>query len=312
MTDRQRALDAVRPRGRTGVEIGPLNRPLILREDGDVLYADHCSAEALARKYFGHDTVGVLRTEPIVDVDLILDGCTLAEALGPRAPVDYVVASHVFEHIPDAIGWLREIGSVLREDGTVFLAVPDKRFTFDFRRAPSTTGDLVAHHIAAARVESPAQVFEHAARTVKADMPAIWAGHGREPPPLFGNQLTDALALARKVAADGHYVDAHCTVYTPCSFLAVFREIIELDLIPFEVAGIAPTSLNQLEFFVTLRKRATVSPVERAGATPRLDPRLHHDLPEAPLPKDWRTRLALAWRVLRTGSTRAGGSEAHP
>lgn len=301
MTPRQRALDAVTPRGRLGVELGPLNRPLIRREDGEVLYADHRSTGDLRRKYADHDHVSGPDAAPIVEVDLVLEHQSLAEALGPRAPVDYIVASHVMEHIADPVGWLNDLAAVLREDGVVFLAVPDKRFTFDFRRPTSTAADLVAHHLAAARVPSPAQVFAHVGLAATVDAGAIWAGRGHDPRPMFPDQLANALRHARGVAEAGHYFDVHCTVYTPVSFLAVFRDLIELGLVPFEIARIDPTAHRTVEFFVTLRKRADASPAERAAATPCLDPGPHHDLPPA---RGLGRRLALALRMLRTGSIR--------
>lgn len=307
MTARQRALDAVSPSGRLGVELGPLNRPLIRREDGDVLYADHRSTDDLRAKYAGHELVIGPKARPIVDVDLVLEHQGLAQALGARAPVDYIVASHVIEHIPDPIGWLNELAGVLREDGVIFLVVPDKRFTFDFHRAPSTTGDLVGHHIAAAKLASPAQIFEYVARVAEVDPAAVWSGRQRDPRPIFDGQLARALGDARSVARHGTYYDAHCTAYTPVSFLTVFREVIELDLIPFEIARIDPTERNTIEFYVTLRKRSGASPAERAAKTPRLDPRHHHDWPEMPV-RGLGRRLALALRMLRTGSIR--GSEA--
>ncbi|MCJ2015256.1 class I SAM-dependent methyltransferase [Methylobacterium sp. J-076] len=303
MTPRQRALDAVSPGGRLGVELGPLNRPLIRRGDGDILYADHRSTDDLRAKYAGHDSVDGPGAQSIVEVDLVLEHQSLAEALGARAPVDYIVASHVLEHIPDPLGWLNELAAVLREDGVIFLAVPDKRFTFDFHRRPSTTGDLVGHHIAGAKIASPTQVFDYVSRVAKVDPRAVWAGTERDPGPIFEGQLPRALEDARNVAAHGSYYDAHCTVYTPVSFLAVFREVIELGLIPFEIARIDPTARNTIEFFVTLRKRADASPAARAAATPRLDPRQHGELPEVPVRGIGR-RLALALRMLRTGSIR--------
>lgn len=310
MTARQRALDAVSPSGRLGVELGPLNRPLIWREDGDVLYADHRSTDDLRAKYAGHETVIGPKAQPIVDVDLVLDHQSLAEALGPRAPVDYVVASHVIEHIPDPIGWLNELAGILHEDGVVFLVVPDKRFTFDFRRAPSTTGDLVGHHIAAAKLASPVQIFEYVARVADVDPAAVWAGTQRDPRPIFDGQLARALADARYVAEHRSYYDAHCTVYTPVSFLAVFREIVELGLIPFEIARIDPTERNAIEFYVTLRKRSGESAADRAARTPRLDPRRHHEMPEVPV-RGFGRRLTLALRMLRTGSFRGSKAGSH-
>lgn len=313
MTPRQRALKAVTPRGRIGVELGPLNKPLILREDGDILYADHRSTENLRRKYAEHATVVGAAATPIVEVDLVLEDRSLAEALGARAPVDYVVASHVLEHIADPVGWLAEIADVLREGGVLFLVVPDKRFTFDFYRAPSTTGELVASHLTRAKVGTPAQVFEHVARAAAVDVPAVWTGRGRAPAPMFDDQLASALNHARGVAESGYYFDVHCTVYTPVSFLAVFRDLIELGLIPFEIAEIVPTSPNALEFYVTLRKRAGASPAERAAATPRLAA-AHHELPE-PAVRGLGPRLVaalrLALRMLRSGSIREPEARRH-
>jgi predicted SAM-dependent methyltransferase len=310
MTARQRALEAVSPRGRLGVELGPLNRPLIRREDGDILYADHRSTEDLRRKYAGHASVSGPDARPLEDVDLVLEHQSLAQALGPRAPVDYVVASHVIEHIPDPVGWLNELAAILREGGLVYLVVPDKRFTFDYHRTPSTTGDLVAHHLAAAKVASPAQVFEYVARVATVEPAEVWAGTERDPKPMFENQLGRAFADARRIAETGAYTDAHCTVYTPASFLAVFHELIALDLIPFEIAGIVPTERLHLDFSVTLRKRAEASPTERAAATPAIDRHRHHEMPEVPV-RGLGRRLTLALRMLLRGSIRGAEAGKH-
>ncbi len=49
-------------------------------------------------------------------------------------PADLLVASHVIEHVPDLITWLREIASVLKPTGQARLAIPDRRYTFDLLR----------------------------------------------------------------------------------------------------------------------------------------------------------------------------------
>ena len=84
----------------TGVEIGPLANPIVSRDDGRIIYVDHQNAEGLRQKYANNPDVAVM---DIVDVDAIWGSNTLQEAIGPGVAVDYVVASHVVEHVPDLI-----------------------------------------------------------------------------------------------------------------------------------------------------------------------------------------------------------------
>ncbi len=58
--------------------------------------------------------------------------------------VDYVLTSHVLEHMPDTITALGEWDRVVVDGGTIFLIVPHKQRTFD---APRPRTEL-AHHLA--------------------------------------------------------------------------------------------------------------------------------------------------------------------
>ena len=53
-------------------------------------------AEEIRRKYADDPNVDVAR---IVNIDLVADGRPLAEVVGGQR-FDYIVASHVFEHVP--------------------------------------------------------------------------------------------------------------------------------------------------------------------------------------------------------------------
>ncbi len=152
-----------------GLELGPLHNPLIEREGTQVLYVDHADTATLRRKYEGHD-VG-----EIVDVDVVWDQ-RLASALGDRAPVGYVVASHVIEHVPDLVGWLGELAEVLATGGALSLAIPDKRFCFDRRRAESRLGEVIEAHLQARLRPSPGQVFDFWSSLHEIDTAAAWAG----------------------------------------------------------------------------------------------------------------------------------------
>jgi predicted SAM-dependent methyltransferase len=82
--------------------------------------------------------------------------------------VDYAVASHVVEHVPDLIDWLTEIASVLRSTGELRLIVPDKRFLFDIFRRETSLADVLLSYINNARDAQPHSMLDITLGVVKA------------------------------------------------------------------------------------------------------------------------------------------------
>jgi len=82
----------------SGVEIGALDRPLVSTSEGKAFYVDHAATRQLREKYRADANVSV---EHIVDVDAIWGAQTLRDCVGRDKLFNYVVASHVVEHVPD-------------------------------------------------------------------------------------------------------------------------------------------------------------------------------------------------------------------
>ena len=120
----------------TGAEIGPLNWPVLSKQETRVLYVDHLDTQGLREKYPALDN--------IVEVDRPMVSNSLEETLKPDAPLDFIVASHVFEHVPNPIRWLREAAAVLRPGGRLALALPDRRMTFDILRHETRPSDVIS------------------------------------------------------------------------------------------------------------------------------------------------------------------------
>jgi hypothetical protein len=280
---RRRILSLVDPARETGIEIGPLARPIVDKAMGAVLYTDHLSTEDLREHYRADAEQGRIDLSGLVDVDLVVPtGERLSDRLGPSGPVDYVVASHVIEHIPDPVGWLGDIAACLRDGGHLCLAVPDKRFIFDHLREPTQVRELVEWSQTRPARPTPGQVYDHVQNLAEVDGWAVWQGNAevrrhRDP----GSGL--ALGMARE-AATGRFHDVHCTVFTPWSFALVWTEIMAQGLLPFEFASLDPTRFGDVEFFATFRKHADGSAAERVARAPILDPRAHHELPGPPAP----------------------------
>jgi SAM-dependent methyltransferase len=227
-------------RGR-GLEIGPLDKPIVTRDLGPVEYIDRAPRAELQAWYGGH---GDVDAERIVDVDHVWGDRSLLECVGGVRAFDYVVASHVIEHVPDVFGWLGEIADVLTDGGRAALFVPDKRQTFDLRRPVSASGEFVDAYLRRSRRPDARQVFNHfyEFREVSAPEPDDAA---------VTERARDALALCRRMAANGEYIDAHCWVFTPASLVRALDLASRLDLLPFEIHTIE-TALD--EFLVILRR----------------------------------------------------------
>ncbi|MGF6698578.1 SAM-dependent methyltransferase [Paraburkholderia sp. MM5496-R1] len=234
-----------------GVEIGPLCWPLVRRSDGgEIIYVDHTDTPHLRQKYKDDPHVKV---DEIVDVNAIWGRNTLHEAINGRY-VDYVVASHVVEHVPDLVTWLRELATVLKPTGEVRLVVPDRRFTFDYLRRESRLPEVLASYVARARIPQSYSLLDHCLSA--ADVSAVEAWEKRLDPNLVKRHHTPhgALHLARDAHENGNYHDVHCWVFTPRSFSKLLADLCEMELLDFACENFCDTQRNDIEFSVVLRR----------------------------------------------------------
>jgi SAM-dependent methyltransferase len=263
VTDRRaRMLGVISLARSVGLEIGPLHVPLVRRTEGRVLYVDHASAETLRANF--RDPAG----DPanIVDVDIIWGERPLRDCVDE--PVDYVVASHVIEHVPDLIGWLLELHAVLKQGGILGLAVPDRRYTFDVRRPVSTVGELVEAWLLRYRQPSLRQVFDAAALSKDTADQVEWRPGESSAglPPEVLRRLPPALDMVRAIAAAPRYVDLHCWIFTPASFLDTAEALSRMGCFPFTIDGFFPTEPGAIEFQVRLSAVADAGDPAIAGS----------------------------------------------
>lgn len=115
-----------------GLEIGALHQPAWLPGGASVVYADAQSA-AESRLSFPE-----LRDAALVNVDHIVDLDRDGLSAFSDESLDFVIFSHVIEHVANPIRVLRDICRILRPNGCLVIAAPDKQYTFDKPR-PSTS-----------------------------------------------------------------------------------------------------------------------------------------------------------------------------
>jgi SAM-dependent methyltransferase len=252
---RERLLGDVDPSTMRGLEFGPLTSPVVQPDEGPIEYVDYLPTDELRAKYESDPNVDA---SAIVRVDLVLEDGRLP-ALAQAGGYDYVVASHVFEHLPDPAGWLHECAAALRPGGTLCLALPDKRYTWDILRPVTRLAEWVDGFVTKPVLPTPRHVFEATSGTALMPSGTPWtrAPTPEELQPARG--LREALALAERAVAE--HVDVHCSVFTPAAWLRLMHDTYELGLCPFELAWFSDTRPGEIEFFAGLRKR----PTEPAG-----------------------------------------------
>jgi SAM-dependent methyltransferase len=129
---------ARRLRGR-GIEIGAFSRPLDLNPA--LAKAEYVDCIDLPRMREVYLDCSDLR---LVDPDRVIPEGDLRGI--PDSSQDFVISCHVLEHIEDPLGALQEWHRVLRTGGTLFLAVPDMRFTGDRSRPRTRLSHLIRDH----------------------------------------------------------------------------------------------------------------------------------------------------------------------
>ncbi len=255
MADRALLLSRLDLAGRRGLEIGPLAWPFLSKTEHDILLADRLSTADLRAKFAIDPAV---RVDEIAEIDVVIEEDQgLAEALAGKAPFDYAIASHVIEHVPDFVGFLNEIATLVpAPGGQLLLIVPDRRFTFDLLREVSLLREVIEACIRRSRRPSPSQVFDHFGYVSDVDMQAAWAGTLDPARVKRHGTPQAALDLSRRVYADQTYLDGHCWVFTPRSFLCLCERLAELGLLGWELGYFADTRPNELDFGLILQRSA--------------------------------------------------------
>lgn len=260
LTRRQRLLGDVDPAQQRGLEFGPLTNPVVAAQEGSISYVDYLPTEALRAKYREDQNVDASK---IVDVDIVLENGRLPASV-LTGGFDYIVASHVLEHLPDPIGWLKQCADALKQNGVLCLALPDKRYTWDILRRTTEIGEWVDGYVMRRVSPSPGQVFNATSRTVLMATGVPWEREPTSADLCFERDLSDALALATPAATT--HIDVHCSVFTPADFLRLVGDTHRLGLCSFELGWFHDIRPMEIEFFVGLRK-APITDSERAAAS---------------------------------------------
>jgi ubiquinone/menaquinone biosynthesis C-methylase UbiE len=244
-----------------GLEIGPSHNPIAPKREGyDVQIIDHTTAEILRAKYKSHG----LNLENIEDVDFVWKGEPLSELVGRTECYDWIIASHVIEHIPDIISFLVECSKVLKPAGVVSLVVPDKRYCFDYFQPLTTTGSLLDAYYEKMKRPSAGKIFDELANACAKNNSITWTKSTIGDFSLL-HAIEQAQETSRLAQRTDQYIDVHCWRFTPSSFELIIQDLQQLNLVDLGYKVSFDTS--GCEFYVSLERT-------KIGSKPKFKSRL--------------------------------------
>ncbi len=182
--------------------------------------------------------------------------------------LDYVVTSHVLEHVANPIAALTEWCRVLRPGGIIYLLVPDRRLTWDRFRAPTPVEHLF-EDFARGTTAVDATHIDDFARGVD------WTTFSPSTPPVeVAKKQAELSALYHAAVAAGEEINIHFHVFEPANLrelIARLQPRLHWELVD-EAENFPASAPNG--FLVILRVRKT-----------------------------WGERLQAAWRRLTRGTS---------
>jgi predicted SAM-dependent methyltransferase len=223
----------------SGLEIGPWFNPICPKKNGwniDIL--DFSDTDDLITRAATHSSEDIRnRAKDIETVDMVWSGEPIDELCKKKRKkkYDYVVASHLVEHLPDFIGFFQQVSRLLNPSGIISMAVPDMRKCFDVFKYPSTTDQMLAAYRQKHRRHTAENLFSAMANGVNRSGSYSWTDGNRESI-RFSDTLDrawDYYQIESKKSNDAPYVDMHAWYFTPSSFKLLFLELNALGLVDY-------------------------------------------------------------------------------
>lgn len=276
IADRRRIVHSFAPiRSGKGLEIAPLWAPLVTKDEGNILYTDYLDYETLLEREKDNQTRIDFGLE-VQPIDFLWPtGHTLKSSAPDGAIFDYVISSHVLEHVPDFLGYIYQMREVLSDKGVIIFVLPDILGSGEHFRRPSSVAEIIDAYLTGSARPTPRQVYDGFRHYFRFDESVI---KGRPFPIDMADTKLDDLPLdfppekAFEIAKQSliKYTDVHCWSFSKQSFPAAASELKQIGAFDFDIVetfGSPPMiGQNGSEFYVVLKP--TAPPRKIARATP--------------------------------------------
>ena len=241
-----------------GIEIGPLHLPLSMPPQAHPRYVDRMKVDELRSEY------PELADWNLTEVDIVDDG-ELLTTIAPESQ-DFIVANHFLEHTENPMGTIQTHLGKLKPGGVLFYAVPDKRFTFDFRRPVTPLEHMERDYDEGPEGSRSTHYLEWASLVVDEESPSVGTAE---------QAASETWAQRKAAELEEAKYSIHMHVWTQAEFLKLILACRERFDDAFDIEAAAHQGI---EFMVVLRKAGV------AAGPPLPEP------PTAPAPPPARLR----------------------
>lgn len=231
-----------------GLEISPSINPMIGPSEGyDVKYLDACTTSELRERAVksGRDPDGIPIVDYVFDFSKSIADCVDGQQF------DFVLSSHVIEHVPDLISHFNQVHEILRCGGVYAFLAPDKDLCFDVVKPDTTFGQLVEAYIEKRKMAPLNAIIDEYYYAKCRGGSGAWAENNCEPLRAkypHSRKLIEGVLSNPLIVNEWH---GHIWRFTPETFKSLFLDLKSFGLVQFELRDVVPTSF--MEFIVILK-----------------------------------------------------------
>ena len=236
-------------KGKTGLEIGPNLAPMVTRNAGwQIKYLDMVGTEVLAERARQKG----LNAAVVPTIDYVYNPTHLISETVGNETFDFVVSSHVIEHIPDLILHIQDIEKILNPGGVYCFIVPDMSLCFDAKKTPTSLGQLIEAFVNQHRQAPISAMIDEFKYGVKLNGQGAWTTQDKG---VFSQKYDHTIGQIKKVLeqpdAAAHW-HGHIWRFTVPSFASIYMDCQKLGLVNLKLLDIQAT--QKMDFLVVLQK----------------------------------------------------------
>lgn len=239
------------------LELGPLNRCLLDRKKfKNYYFADIRSTEEIKELYEGNEylekTGLSVDLQTIIDIDFVIKK-SYKDTFKGVEKFDYIIVSHVLEHIPNLLYFFEDIQNILKSNGEIIILYPDRRFCFDSQRTDSSFSDVYDVYVNSGK-NVARRVLDFFTNVVSENNPRkFWDTKYKVSSNKTDRDYKKNLKIYKEVSTGENQGDVHYWPFSDYAFIKFLFDANKYGFLPFGVKYFIPTQINTQEFLVILK-----------------------------------------------------------